>query len=110
MLKEELAEYLLKHHHGAEKAIISKKLESTLSMSGKELRKIINTLRCEGIPIASDQNGYYYAKTESEIEITIQHMRNRIIGISFAIAGLKRALVAFDDRQLNLLLGGGDDY
>jgi hypothetical protein len=109
MLKEQLAEYLHRYHHGAENAVISRTLEHTFRISGKELRDLVNALRREGIPIASDQNGYFYAKTEAEVRLTIRHMRNRISGISAAITGLRRSLTAFDDTQIRLPLGGGDD-
>ncbi|NNJ28572.1 hypothetical protein [Lacrimispora defluvii] len=109
MLKEQLAEYLHRYHHGAENAVTSRTLEQVLCVSGKELRDLVNALRREGIPIASDQSGYFYAKTEAEVRLTIRHMKNRISGISAAIAGLRRSLAAFDDMQIRLPLEGGDD-
>jgi len=110
MQKEQLAEHLRRYHHGAEHAVLSKELERHFGVSGKELRDQVNALRREGIPIASDQNGYFYAKTEAEVRMTIRHMRNRISGISAAIIGLRRSLAAFDDTQLRLPLEkGGDD-
>jgi hypothetical protein len=105
MLKEQLAEYLHRYHHGAENAVISRTLEHTFRISGKELRDLVNALRREGIPIASDQSGYFYAKTEAEVRLTIRHMRNRISGISAAITGLRRSLTAFDDTQIRLPWG-----
>jgi biotin operon repressor len=110
MYKEQLAEYLHRYQHGAENAVISKTLEQALGISGKELRDLVNALRREGIPIASDQSGYFYAKTEAEVRMTIRHMRNRISGISAAISGLRRSLAAFDDTQIRLPLEGGDDF
>lgn len=86
MQKEQLAEHLRRYHHGAEQAVLSKKLECTFGVSGKELRDQVNALRREGVPIASDQNGYFYTKTEAEVRMTIRHMRNRISGISAAIS------------------------
>jgi hypothetical protein len=87
----------------------SKTLEHTFRVTGKELRDLVNALRRDGIPIASDQSGYFYAKTEAEIRMTIRHMKNRISGISAAITGLKRSLSVFDDTQICLPLEGGDD-
>jgi biotin operon repressor len=110
MLKEQLAEYLHRYHHGAGNAVTSRELEYTLRISGKELRDLVNALRRDGIPIASDQSGYFYAKTETEVRLTIRHMRNRISGISAAITGLRRSLAAFDDTQIRLPLEGGDDF
>jgi len=109
MLKKQLAEYLHRYHHGAENAVTSKELEHTFCVSGKELRDIVNSLRREGIPIASDQSGYFYARTEAEIRLTIRHMRSRISGISAAIGGLRYSLTAFDGTQICLPLEGGDD-
>ena len=109
MQKEQLAEHLRRYHHGAEQAVLSRKLECTFGVSGKELRDQVNALRREGVPIASDQNGYFYAKTEAEVRMTIRHMRNRISGISAAITGLRHALAAFDDTQLRLPLEAGDE-
>ncbi len=109
MQKEQLAKHLRRYHHGAENAVISRELECTFHVSGKELRDQVNALRREGVPIASDQNGYFYAKTEAEVRLTIRHMRNRISGISAAITGLRRSLAAFDDTQIRLPLEGGDD-
>lgn len=109
MLKEQLAEYLHRYHHGAENAVTSKMMEYAFHVSGKELRDLVNALRREGVPIASDQSGYFYAKTEAEVRLTIRHMKSRISGISAAITGLKRSLTAFDDTQIRLPLEGGDD-
>ena len=109
MQKEQLAEHLRQYHHGAENAVISRELEHTFRVSGKELRDQVNALRREGVPIASDQNGYFYAKSEVEVRLTIRHMRNRISGISAAITGLRRSLGAFDDTQIRLPLEGGDE-
>jgi len=109
MLKEQLAKYMHRCHHGAENAAKSKVLESELNISSRELRDLVNALRCDGVPIASDQSGYYYAKTEKEVRMTIRHMKNRIVGINTAISGLKRSLTMFNDTQIRLLLEGGDD-
>ena len=109
MEKEILAEHLRRYHYGSENAVISKTLERRFAMNGKALRDLVNALRRDGIPIASDQNGYFYAKTETELRATIKHMRCRIAGISAAISGLNRALAAFDDSQTRLPLKGGDD-
>lgn len=109
MQKEKLAEHLRRYHHGAQHAVLSKELERGFGVSGKALRDLVNALRREGVPIASDQNGYFYAKTEAEVRLTIRHMRNRISGISAAITGLRHSLAAFDDTQIRLPLEGGDD-
>lgn len=102
MDKDQLAEYLKDYHLGKENAILSRELELIFRVNGKELRDLINILRREAIPIASDQSGYYYAKTENELRATIRHMRRRIAGISAAIRGLNRSLSDFDKAQTRL--------
>jgi hypothetical protein len=102
MDKDQLAEYLKDYHLGKGNAILSRELELIFRVNGKELRDLINILRREAIPIASDQSGYYYAKTENELRATIRHMRRRIAGISAAIRGLNRSLSDFDKAQTRL--------
>ena len=109
MQKEQLAEYLLCYRYGSENAVISKILERRFAIKGKPLRDLVNALRRDGVPIASDQNGYFYARTETELRATIKHMRCRIAGISAAIKGLNRALATFDDSQTRLPMEGGDE-
>lgn len=103
-----LAQYLKTCHHGAENAVTSKLLEALYRVSGKQLRDMVNTLRREGVPIASDQNGYYYAKTKAELRSTIKHMRCRISGICAAISGLRLALADFEATQMHLTFQRGD--
>lgn len=110
MEKELLAEYLRRYHYGSENAVISKILERRFAIGGKALRDLVNALRREGVPIASDQNGYFYARTETELRATIKHMKCRIAGIGAAISGLNRALTAFDDSQTRLPMEGGDEH
>lgn len=104
MQKERLAEHLERYHLGAPSAATSRELERTFSISGKELRQLVNRLRREGVPIASDGSGYYYAATEQEVRATIAHLTRRIGGIAAAIHGLNRSLERFDDAQTRLPL------
>ncbi|WP_312645150.1 hypothetical protein [Hydrogenoanaerobacterium sp.] len=109
MEKDWLAEYQKSYHLGRENAITSREMERIFCVSGKEPRDTINILSREAIPIASDQSGYYYAKTEAELRATIHHMRRRIVGINAAINGLNRSLLDFDKARtrLPLVKGGG---
>lgn len=104
MRKDRLAEHLERYHLGAQSAATSRELEYVFSMKGKELRQLINSLRREGVPIASGGSGYYYAATEQEVRATIAHLTRRIGGIAAAIHGLSRALEQFDTAQTRLPL------
>ena len=78
---EALAEYLALHHKGEANAVTSRELECSFQMRGSELRREINALRGDGIPICSFEGGYYYAATAEELERTIQpHQEDRICG------------------------------
>ena len=108
MEKERLAEYLEQYHMGALNAATSRELECAFRMRGSELRREINALRGDGIPIASNGSGYFYAATDQEVRATIAHLTRRISGIAAAIRGLDRTLEREDTAQTRLPLDGGD--
>ena len=109
MEKERLAEHLKQYHLGAPNAATSRELERAFCIKGIEVRQLVNGLRREGVPIASDGSGYFYAATGQEVRSTIAHMKHRIGGIAAAIHGLNRSLERFDDTQTRLPLEGGED-
>ena len=59
-INEALAEYLALYHKGEVNAVTSRELECSFQMRGSELRREINALRGDGIPICSFEGGYYY--------------------------------------------------
>ena len=91
-INEALAEYLALYHKGEANAVTSRELECSFQMRGSELRREINALRGDGIPICSFEGGYYYAATAEELERTIRQLRSRIKKIAFAERGLSSAL------------------
>ena len=103
MEKETIAEHLKRYHLGERNAATSRELETAFGIRGKELRDLVNTLRRNGVPIASSGAGYFYAATEQEVRATIAHMTHRISGIAAAIRGLTMALERFDADQMTLL-------
>ncbi|HBR07487.1 MAG TPA: hypothetical protein DD735_01170 [Clostridiales bacterium] len=109
MLKDRLSGYMEIFHSGEQYAATSRELERAMGVNGATLRRQVNSLRRDGIPIASDDTGYYYAETELEVRRTIAHMKHRISGISAAIRGLEKALERFDIAQTRLPLDGGDE-
>lgn len=99
-----LASYLKNFHLGAEHAATGRELEQAFGLTARELRDLVNTLRREGVPIASGGSGYYYARTAGEVYATIRHMKRRIGGICAAIHGLEQSLEQFYPEQLRLPL------
>jgi hypothetical protein len=67
-------------------------LEARFGISGPALRQIVNRLRGQGVPICSDEKGYYYAASETELRATIRQLSGRIAGIENARNGLLHAL------------------
>jgi biotin operon repressor len=83
-----LCEYLKKNHTGRKNGAQSKTLEVVLDIKNREVRKCVNTLRCNGFPVCSDEAGYYYAASQLEIDNTISRLNSLITKISNAKNGL----------------------
>ena len=108
-INEALAMCLEQYHKGEANAVTSRELECTFQMRGSELRREINALRGDGIPICSFEGGYYYAATVEELERTIRQLRSRIKKIAYAERGLSGILPNYvDTAQITFPLDGGD--
>jgi biotin operon repressor len=92
--------YLRDNHIGAENAVTSADIEHIFKINGAAVRQSVNRLRCDGQPVCSNVNGYFYAKNADEINDTIQQLRGRTQKITDAAQGLVLS------RQV--LHGGGD--
>lgn len=64
--EQEIYEYLVKHHTGANLAVHSRKLEKKFGICPRTVRKYINILRKSGYPVCSDGKGYWIAKDSKE--------------------------------------------
>ena len=93
--EEQLLAYLESSCLGRVHRIGSKELERTLHLSGTDLRKYINRLRKQKKPIASDQNGYFYAQTSGEVYSTIQYLKKIRTGLDAVIQGLEESVDDF---------------
>lgn len=80
--------YLKQNHIGRDNAVKSKDLECLFSITGSELRRIVNDSRANGIPICSCRKGYFYAATNEETSATIRQLESRIKKIKEAKNGL----------------------
>ncbi len=88
--KSAICRYLYKYHRGKSKAIYSKEIESIFCIGGRSLRRIISLLRQDGYPICSDETGYYYAKTQKEINETV----GRLSGLSHKISVARNGMLS----------------
>ena len=95
MTKETFALYLENGFKGHRNVISSRELER-VGISRNELRRRVNRLRQDTVPIAADQRGYYFAETAAEVYDTIRGLQKMRSGLNAAISGLERALEKFD--------------
>lgn len=99
MRKEQVLNHIKTRCFGKKATRKSIEIERTLSISGNELRKQVNDLRREGIPIASSRRGYFYAETAGDVYATIRQLEIMKRGIEAAIAGLVSSLDGFGERD-----------
>ena len=62
----EILAFLNAKHVGKDKAIHSKKLEKKFDICPRTVRTYISNLRKSGVPICSDETGYWIAKDPKE--------------------------------------------
>ena len=84
--------YMQNEHTGRENAIKSKALERIFRCKGKEIRHMVNELRCLGVPICSCNQGYFYSTNASDIRDTISHLAGRASKIIAAHDGMEKSL------------------
>lgn len=80
--------YLREYHKGKENAIHSKELQRIFTMDGRDVRRKVSNLRQDGVPICSDEDGYYYADNQQEINKTVCRLNGMVTGVSNARTGL----------------------
>ena len=95
MRDEQLLAYLKGSCSGRKNRVGGTELERTLHVSGTDLRKLVNRLRCKEHPIASDRSGYFYATNAGEVYDTIRQLKQMVSGLEAAISGLERSMERF---------------
>ncbi|MBQ0165359.1 MAG: HTH domain-containing protein [Bacteroidales bacterium] len=73
-----------------EYAVKSPELERRLGVSGAYIRRAVNSLRSNGVPVCSDSNGYWISVDPVEIRATITQLNSRAASILAATSGLER--------------------
>lgn len=87
-----LLDYLKEYCLGRDNAEFSRELEDRFLISGRDLRRIISSLRERGEPICSDfHHGYYYAKDPEEIKTTVNGLNRHADGVSNTVFDLRNA-------------------
>lgn len=66
-----------------------RQLAKCLGIDTPMIRRIINDLRCDGVPVCANRKGYYLTTDEDEIRKTVESLERRIKHIQGAVNGLK---------------------
>lgn len=75
---------------GKKNAVTSRHLENLVGCASPTVRRVVNELRAEGMKICSGKNGYYVARDDKDVSVTIRQMESRIAIMQKAIEGLRR--------------------
>lgn len=107
MASEQLKNYLRNNCYGRRNAVKSLKLERALHISGNELRRQVNRLRRNRVPICSGPEGYFYARNAGEVHATICGLKDMVFGLTQAIDGLEESLDRFGEEMEDGAAGTG---
>ena len=86
--REAICEYLRKYHVGRCNAVHTRELQCRFPKHQRSLRYHISQLRIDGYPICSDENGYWYAEHQFEINRTVRRFNQCITHMSVVRNGL----------------------
>lgn len=107
--QDEIRLYLKNNHTGQDKAVFSTELERLFSLNGRTVRRIISGLRQDGYPICSSCKGYYYAKTQNDVNETVSRLNELVIGVSNSRTGLLYARVPQVQPMVEITIRIGGD-
>ena len=89
----EILAFLNAKHVGKDKAIHSKKLEKKFDICPRTVRTYISNLRKSGVPICSDETGYWIVKDPKEATKTVKRLDNFVGEVNSARTGLAIAAI-----------------
>ncbi len=94
MNKEQaLYDYLIENHIGKDSAVHSKELEDKFDICSSTIRRYISNMRKSGIPICSDETGYWVGANSREVNETIKRLGDFMGGVGNAKTGLAYATI-----------------
>ena len=86
----------------ARNPVLSSALEERFKAAGPQVRDVIRQLRREGHPIANCENGYYYARSFTEIEPTLNDLSSRAVSMLNTVRLMKENFFPAKEEQSNL--------
>ena len=84
---DDILSLLRDRHTGAENFVRSVEIERSFDIKGVAVRQAVNRLRCNGQPVCSNADEYFYAKNANEINDTITQLLGRTKKIIDAAQG-----------------------
>jgi len=90
-LKHEDVRFLLSNRP---EGMTAKHISKVISVSPAKVRKIINELRAQGVPIVANTSGdgYWISTSKEMVQAQIDSMQRRIREMGFAMNGLRRTI------------------
>lgn len=88
----EVLDYLKEEHNTERTAVKSGVICELFCIHKERIRSLVNHLRCEGYPVCSSVNGYWYSEAPADIEKTLSHLEGRVSGMNRAISGLRESM------------------
>ena len=65
-----------------------KEILISAGLAGTEVRAMVNFLRGEGYPIGSRGSGYYWCRSQEDVQVTLDHLDGRLFSIQRARDGM----------------------
>ena len=93
VIEQKLLEFLKNNHKGINNAVHSKALEKRFDISSRTIRRYINNMRKTGIPVCSDETGYWIAANSREANRTIKRLDTFVGDVNSARTGLAIAAI-----------------
>lgn len=89
----DLYEYLIANHIGENNAIHSKDLEKKFKICPRTVRTYISNLRKSGVPVCSDETGYWIAADPEEAIKTVKRLGDFASEVNNARTGVAIAAI-----------------
>lgn len=91
--EKNIYDYLKANHIGKTNAIHSKQIEERFGIGSRTLRSYISSMRQEGVPICSNEKGYWIAASPDEIKRTVKRLGDFMGEVDNARTGLAFATI-----------------
>ena len=91
--EKEIYDYLSCNHIGKANVVHSKAIEKHFGISSRTVRRYIGLLRKSGIPVCSDDSGYWIGADSKEVNKTIKRLGDFVGEVNSARTGLAFATI-----------------